>query len=101
MKNNYDERDIDKGIEVWQLNDIETWVGFGLNDIVLGAVKQTGLSKAELCDDLKLIPRSTWDNMYVTDTDAKFMPRYTYSNMIMKDVLENIEMPYILASTEY
>jgi len=98
---NYNEKHIDVGIQVWQLNDVEVWVGWSIAEISKEAVRQSGLPWEDVVDSPRIIPRSEWDRLMVMDTDAKYRPRYTYSNMIMKDVLENVEMPYMLASTEY
>lgn len=97
----YNESQIDKGIEIWQLNDAEVWVGWGFEEIVNGAVKQTGVSREEYLDSPTKITRDRWDKIMVADYDSDFQPRYTYSNMIMKDILDNVEMPYCISTTEY
>ena len=101
MSHRYTEKDIDKGIEIWQLNDIDIWVGWGFDDIVKGALKQTGVPRDELLDSPYKVTRDKWDKTLVADYDADYQPRLTYSNMIMKDILTNVSVPYCMASAEY
>lgn len=93
--------DIDKDIEIWTINDIETWVGYGLEEIIKSAVEQTGVPEEELVCDPRKVPRHLWDKGYVIDSEEQFHPRYTYSNMIMKDMINGVDMPYMLMSSEY
>jgi hypothetical protein len=91
------------GLEVWQLNDVETWIGFGKESIIKGAVKQTGVPEDELVDKdvLKNEHYTTWDKKYIEDWDAPYQPRYTFTNYINMIINEGVEFPCLLCGTEY
>tara|TARA_R110000803_G_C11989469_1_gene321839 strand:+ start:3861 stop:4166 length:306 start_codon:yes stop_codon:yes gene_type:complete len=91
------------GLEIWQLNETETWIGHGLEDIKKGALKQTGISPDELFDDVKRVPVSSWSKIFITEQDEEYSPMYSYRNYFQK-LLEkepNLEYPFCLASTEF
>jgi hypothetical protein len=100
MIKQYIAADIDPTVEVWQVNEIETWVGHGLEEIKNHIVNVLGVPEDEAIDDPKKVPRDRWDKSYIVDIEADYLPRYTYSNMIVKDMVSNVEMPYLLCGTE-
>lgn len=90
----------DAGINLWQLNDIETWAGFSLEETILHAVKETGVPREELVESPRKIPLEKWDSLLVIE-EGPYMPRYTYRNSLEKSLNEGVELPFLFASTEY
>ena len=91
------------GFEIWQLNEIETWVGFDKEEIIQAAMKQTGLPRDEATDEscLHKIPSSEWDKITIIDPDARYQPRYTYTNYLLMMCNDGQDFPCCFASTEF
>ena len=96
---NYNEKDVDKELSVWKIDEVETWVGFNLNEIIIEYKNNTGNDINN--SDIKKIPRVKWDSILITSVDEEYSPKYTMSNCIVRELLEGKSLPFILSTTEY
>jgi len=92
----------ESGLEIWQMNDIETWVGFSLDEIREAAKKNIGKDYDEFYDQSpSQIPMDQWRKYKIQEIDEPYQPFYSYDNYVLKMIEEGTVFPCCFASTEY
>lgn len=97
--------------KVWSFNDCEWWVGYELEPTIAEAMKQTGVTRAELLEDdppQELTPEALFRLVFTTEVPDTKIPqqrtdmRTTFQAELDRRVREEPDtIPGIFASTEF